>query len=339
MSATKKTSSKKPATGTTSKAAKSTKSPYISIVVPMYNESETVQNLVKRVTDEMSKTKWTWELICVDDGSKDDTAKQLSNIAQKNKHLKPVFFRRNYGQTAAMQAGFDHATGEIIVTMDGDLQNDPKDIATVVSHMEKTGVDIVSGWRKDRQDHALKRNLPSRIANKLIGKMTGVQLHDYGCSLKAYNADLMKNVKIYGELHRFIPAIASQYGATLDEVVVTHHARAHGQSKYGIDRTFRVILDLILMTFFLKYQQRPMHAFGYLGLACLTPGGLMATYLTLLKLTGHDIGGRPLLMLSVMLILIGVQLIGMGIMGEVLMRIYHEPQGRKQYLTRATPKK
>lgn len=311
---------------------------YISVVVPMFNEAETIPKLVKEVDAALSKSNYNFELICIDDGSSDTTANTLAKLAKIHKNLKPIYFRRNYGQTAAMQAGFDHANGDVIVTMDGDLQNDPKDILNLVQHMQKTGVDIVSGWRKNRKDHAIKRNFPSRIANWIIGRMTGVKLHDYGCSLKAYRADLMKNIKIYGELHRFIPAIASQFGATVDEIVVTHHARAHGESNYGIDRTFRVILDLILMTFFLKYLQRPMHAFGYMGLLCLVPGGVMGTYLTTIKILGADIGGRPLLLLSVLLILIGVQLLGMGIIGELLMRIYHEPEGRKQYLTRKAPK-
>jgi len=322
----------------TKKTTSKSSAPYISIVVPMFNEVETSGQLVKQVLSAMKNTNYSFQLICIDDGSTDNTAKNLHKLAQTISCLQPIYFRRNYGQTAAMQAGFDAAKGQIIVTMDGDLQNDPKDIVKLVQHMEKTGVDIVSGWRKNRQDHAIKRNFPSHIANWLIGKMTGVKLHDYGCSLKAYNADLIKNIKIYGELHRFIPAIASQYGATVDEVVVTHHARAYGESKYGMDRTFRVILDLILMTFFLKYLQRPMHAFGYLGLLCLIPGGFIATYLTALKIMGNDIGGRPLLFLSVLLILIGVQLLGMGVMGELLMRIYHEPEGRKQYLTRKKPR-
>lgn len=320
------------------KSHSSETSTYISVVVPMFNEAETIPKLVKEVDAALSKSNYSFELICIDDGSSDTTANTLAKLAKTHKNLRPIYFRRNYGQTAAMQAGFDHANGDVIVTMDGDLQNDPKDILNLVQHMQKTGVDIVSGWRKNRKDHAIKRNFPSRIANWIIGRMTGVKLHDYGCSLKAYRADLMKNIKIYGELHRFIPAIASQFGATVDEVVVTHHARAHGESNYGIDRTFRVILDLILMTFFLKYLQRPMHAFGYMGLLCLVPGGIMGTYLTTIKILGADIGGRPLLLLSVLLILIGVQLLGMGIIGELLMRIYHEPEGRKQYLTRKAPK-
>jgi glycosyltransferase involved in cell wall biosynthesis len=312
----------------------------ISVIAPVYNEEESLPHLVRRVHDVMTKMSVQWELICIDDGSRDKSAEVMASLTVDYPNFRPVYFRRNYGQTAAMQAGFDHARGEIFVTMDADLQNDPADIPLVVKHMEKTGVDIVSGWRKNRKDNALIRNLPSKIANRLIQRTTGVYLHDLGCSLKAYRADVMKDVRIYGELHRFIPIIASQYGAKIDEVVVSHHARAFGTSKYGIDRTFRVILDLILIKFLLKYLNRPMHAFGYLGMLTLTPGILLALYLTVLKLGfGGEIGQRPLLILSVMLILIGVQLIGMGVLGELLMRVYHEPHGRKQYTLRPTPPK
>lgn len=316
----------------------------VSIVVPLYNEEESVPLLVDKVVATMRATGKAWELVLVDDGSRDDTAQIVANLAAKTPEIKPVFFRRNYGQTAAMQAGFDHAGGAVIVTMDGDLQNDPKDIPALLARMEETGADIVSGWRKQRQDHAIKSNLPSRIANRLIAKITKLKLHDSGCSLKAYKADLIAELKIYGELHRFIPAVAMQYGAKVDEVVVTHHARQFGVSKYGLDKSIRVALDIIQLYFFQKFLHRPLHFFGYVGLILMVPGGLMMAYLFALKILGFDIGGRPMLLVSIMFILLGVQLLGMGVLAELLVRIYHEPGGRKQYLVRtvkadAKPKK
>jgi glycosyltransferase involved in cell wall biosynthesis len=306
----------------------------VSIVVPLYNEELSVALLVEKTAAAMRARKYKWELIAVNDGSKDGTEAELVKLAKAYPELKPIYFRRNYGQTAAMQAGFDAAKGEVIVTLDGDLQNDPKDIPALLDRMEETGADIVSGWRKERQDHAIKSNLPSRIANRLLAKVTGLKLHDSGCSLKAYRADLLKELRIYGELHRFIPAVAMQYGARVDEVVVTHHARQFGESKYGIDKSIRVALDIIQLYFFQKFLHRPMHFFGYVGLILMVPGGLMMTWLLLLKILGQDIGGRPMLIAAMMLILLGVQLLGMGVIGELLTRIYHEPQGRKQYLTR-----
>lgn len=306
----------------------------VSIVVPVYNEEESVPHLVRKVYDVMSKTTYAWELICIDDGSKDKSASILNDLTADYPQLKPLFFRRNYGQTAAMQAGFDHAQGTVIVTMDADLQNDPVDIPRILKKMEETDADIVSGWRYHRQDNTV-RVIPSKIANWMVAKMTGINLHDTGCSLKAYKKEAIADVKIYGELHRFIPAIVSQNGARVEEMVVNHHARQYGSSKYGLDRMFRVILDLILIKFFLTYLNRPSHAFGLTGMFCLFVGMLMLAYLVLVKLfMGEDIGTRPLLIISVMLIILGVQLIGMGLLGELIMRVYHEPQGRKQYILR-----
>lgn len=309
----------------------------VSIVVPMKNEEESLPHLVRKVADVMRATALDWELVCVDDGSTDRTANVLAELARDYTELKPIYLRRNYGQSAAMQAGFDAATGAIVVTMDGDLQNDPADIPALLKKMKETGADIVSGWRKHRKDHAIKSNLPSRIANNLIAKLSGLKLHDLGCSLKAYRRDLLDEVKIYGELHRFIPVVAVQYGAKVEEMVVQHHARQFGVSKYGIDKTIRVMLDIIQLYFFQRFLHRPLHFFGYAGLLCLVPGGLIAFGLTVWKLLGHDIGGRPLLTLAVLLILMGVQLLGMGVLAELLVRIYHEPLGRKQYLQRKAP--
>ncbi|MEC9291767.1 MAG: glycosyltransferase family 2 protein [Pseudomonadota bacterium] len=309
----------------------------ISVVAPVYNEEESLPHLLEAVSKVMDASPWTWEILCIDDGSKDKSAQVLEELSAKYKALRPILLRRNSGQTAAMQAGFDHSTGDVVITMDADLQNDPTDIPKLIEHMQKTDADIVSGWRKDRKDNKWKNNIPSQIGNKLIGRVTGVKLHDFGCSLKAYRREVLDEVRIYGELHRFIPAVVSQYGAKVEEVVVKHHARQFGQSKYGLDKTFRVLLDLLLVKFILRYINRPIHAFGMGGLISLGMGGLICTYLTLLKLGGSDIGGRPLLILGVMLIILGVQMIGMGVLGEVMMRIYHEPQGRKQYVLKLPP--
>lgn len=315
----------------------------VSVVVPLYNEEENVGLLVERVSTVMAalekESGTTWELVAVDDGSRDSTAEKLAALAKVHKQVKPVYFRRNYGQTAAMQAGFDFASGEVVVTIDGDLQNDPADIPALLAKMEETGADVVSGWRKHRKDHALWRNFPSRWANRLIRRMTGVHIHDYGCSLKVYRQEIVKELKLYGELHRFIPAIASQYGARVEEMEVSHQARQFGKSKYGIDRTVRVVLDLMQVVFFQKFLHRPLHAFGYAGIWSFGLGFLAAAYLTVLKLMGESIGGRPLLMLSVMLMIMGVQLLGMGLLGELLVRIYHEPKGRAIYTVRDTPRK
>ncbi len=309
--------------------------PQISLIIPVYNEAESLPHLLPQLADVMQKTKYAWELICIDDGSTDNSAQVMLDLQPDYPTMKPLFFRRNYGQTAALQAGFDHAAGHIIVTLDADLQNDPADIPRLLEHMEKTNADVVSGWRKNRQDSALRKTIPSRLANRFIRWFTGVKLHDLGCSLKAYKRDTIKACKIYGELHRFIPVVVAQYGAKIEEIEVKHHARQFGKSKYGLDKTIRVILDILLLEFFRKYLSRPMHAFGYLGLLMFISGFFIALYLTTLKIFGADIADRPLLLLAVMLILMGTQLLGMGILGEMIMRVYHEPEGRKQYALRS----
>lgn len=308
----------------------------VSIVVPLFNEEQNVAPLTDRIAAAMATTKLRWEMIVVDDGSRDGTATQLAKAAAKYPELNALYLRRNYGQTTAMQAGFDAAQGALIVTLDGDLQNDPADIPLMLAKQKETGADIVSGWRKQRQDHAIKSNLPSRLANKLIAKLMRMELHDLGCSLKVYKRDLINELHIYGELHRFIPAVAMQYGATIVEQEVSHHKRQFGVSKYGLDKTIRVALDIIQLYFFQKFLQRPLHFFGYAGLIALVPGLLMLGWLFVLKIFGFDIGDRPMLMTGFMLVLLAVQLLGMGVLGEMLMRIYHEPQGRKQYLLRAS---
>jgi len=310
----------------------------VSIVIPVYNEAENLPELVARVGAAMVPSGLTFELICIDDGSRDDSARVLAGLAATTPWLKPRYLMRNYGQTAALQAGFDAVGGRYTVTLDGDLQNDPLDIPELIRTLEaRPEISMISGWRKERQDAALSRKLPSLLANRLISWATGVQLHDYGCALKAYRTELVRRIRLYGELHRFVPVLAFEAGAKIIEVPVRHHARTRGQSKYGIDRTFRVLLDLVLMKFMLRYLHRPLHAFGGVGLWMLMPGMLILGYLGVLKLLGESIGGRPLLLLGIMLALMGVQLIAIGLLGEILIRIYHEPEGRDQYRLREPP--
>ena len=314
--------------------------PLLSVVIPVYNEADNLLDLVTRVHDALAAADISFELICVDDGSRDGSARLLEQLAAGRPWLRPVYLIRNYGQSTALQAGFDIATGEFIATLDGDLQNDPADVPRLLAHLEANpDIDVISGWRKDRQDAALSRKLPSRIANGLISRVTGVALHDYGCALKVYRARIIHDLRLYGELHRFIPALAAEVGARIIEMPVNHAARLRGTSKYGIDRTFRVLLDLLWIKFLLRFLHRPIHAFGGVGLSMGAVGGLILAWLTIDKLVfGHAIGGRPLLLLGVMLVLIGVQLVATGVIGELLTRIYHEPQGRPQYMTRAQPR-
>jgi len=314
--------------------------PQVSVVIPIYNEEENLPELVERVGHALLRAGRSFELICVDDGSKDDSAAVLAELAAARSWLKPLYLIRNYGQSAALQAGFDQARGEIVVTLDGDLQNDPDDIPRLLELMdERQDVDVISGWRKNRQDKAFSRRLPSVVANGVISRVTGVRLHDYGCALKLYRAQIIGDLKLYGELHRFIPALAAEVGANIIEVPVNHHPRTRGASKYGIDRTFRVVLDLLWIKFFMRFLHRPMQAFGGVGLTLLGLGLLILAYLSVDKLVlGHPIGGRPLLLLGVLLALIGVQLVATGVLGELLTRIYHEPQGRPQYVLRSAPR-
>lgn len=321
-------------------AGAATAGPLLSVVIPVYNEADNLLDLVTRVHDALAAADLSFELICVDDGSRDGSARLLEQLAAERPWLRPVYLIRNYGQSTALQAGFDIATGEFIATLDGDLQNDPADVPRLLAHLEANpDIDVISGWRKDRQDAALSRKLPSRIANGLISRVTGVALHDYGCALKVYRARIIHDLRLYGELHRFIPALAAEVGARIIEMPVNHAARLRGTSKYGIDRTFRVLLDLLWIKFLLRFLHRPIHAFGGVGLSMGAVGGLILAWLTIDKLVfGHAIGGRPLLLLGVMLVLIGVQLVATGVIGELLTRIYHEPQGRPQYMTRAQPR-
>ena len=313
----------------------------VSVVIPIYDEEANVGELVARVGAALQRTGKSFELICVDDGSRDGSAAALEALAAQRPWLKPLYLIRNYGQSAALQAGFDAAQGEIIVTLDGDLQNEPDDIPELLKILDaRPEVDVISGWRKERQDRTMSRKLPSAAANAMISGVTGVKLHDYGCALKLYRADVIRGLRLYGELHRFIPALAAEVGANIIEVPVRHHARARGVSKYGIDRTFRVLLDLLWIKFVMRFLHRPLQAFGGVGLTFGALGFLILAWLTYEKLAlGAEIGGRPLLLLGVLLMLIGVQLVATGLIGELLTRIYHEPQGRPQYLLRRQPRK
>ncbi len=308
--------------------------PDVSVVVPIYNEVESIPHLLEAIASTLIASELNYEIICVDDGSTDGSADFLRREAQTRSDLKAVILRRNYGQTAAMSAGFNHALGKAIVTLDADLQNDPVDIPLLLAKLEE-GYDLVSGWRKNRQDGALKRLLPSKIANWLIRRTTSVNIHDYGCSLKAYRAELVADMNLYGELHRFLPALAYIEGARITEIPVRHHARRFGQSKYGLSRTFRVLMDLLTILFMKKFLTRPMHVFGLWGLISMLAGAAIGIYLTFVKLGFHeDIGDRPLLVLAVLLLLTGVQLFCFGLLAELLMRTYHESQGRPIYRVR-----
>lgn len=312
---------------------------YLSIVVPIYNEEENLPILYKKIKDVLenlfSQEKYkdkTYEIIFVNDGSKDRSWEIIKEIAEKDPHVIGINFRRNFGQTAAMAAGFDKAKGEIIITMDGDLQNDPEDIPKLLEKIDE-GYDVVSGWRKDRKDAFLSRTLPSRIANWLISKVTGVHLHDYGCSLKAYKAEVAKSLDYYGEMHRFLPALSKVVGANITEIPVKHHPRIYGKSKYGISRTFKVILDLIWVKFLLDYRNKPLRVFGGFGFLFLIVGFLILLYLTCEKVClGHSIGNRPLLIFGVLIFLTGINLISTGIIAELIIRTYYESQGKKPYV-------
>jgi len=308
----------------------------LSVVVPLYNEQESLPQLVEQLLAAVRPLGLAFELVLVDDGSRDDTAIVLSRLTATVPELVAVLLRRNYGQTAAMAAGFDASRGAVLVTLDGDLQNDPADIPLLLSELNQ-GYDLVSGWRHQRQDAALQRLLPSRIANRLIARVTGVRLHDYGCSLKAYRREVVSDLNLYGELHRFLPALAFIEGARISEVKVNHHPRRFGVSKYGLDRTFRVLMDLLTVWFMKRFLTRPMHVFGFGGLAAMGVGLMIGLWLVGEKLLlGSDIGDRPLLLMGLLSFLTGVQLFCFGLLAELQMRTYHESQGRPIYRVRAT---
>lgn len=306
----------------------------LSIVIPIYNEEENIQRLHEHLDKVLLSLGRSYEIIFVDDGSADNSAARLRAVQQGDPHVRVIRLRRNFGQTAAFSAGFDHARGAVVITMDGDLQNDPADIPRLLEKIAE-GHDIVSGWRVKRQDSFLTRRLPSRIANALISRMTGVPLHDYGCSLKAYRVEVVKGIRLYGEMHRFIPAIARWMGVTVAEVPVNHFPRQFGRSKYSLSRTVRVLLDLLVVVFLLNYSARPMQILGFSGLVSFGLGSLIGLYLTFEKVVYEAaIGNRPLLLLSVLLIVLGVQSLSMGFLGEMLTRIYYESQHKPIYTVR-----
>ena len=308
--------------------------PELSVVIPVFNEAPNVRRLYDELTEVLGAYARPYELVIVDDGSRDDTFAQLAAAQASDPRLRVIRFRRNFGQTAAFAAGIAHARGRLIVLSDGDLQNDPCDIPQMVARIE-AGHDIVCGWRKDRKDTFVTRRLPSIIANRIISWATGVALHDYGCSLKVFRAEVIKPLRLYGEMHRFLPAIASQLGVSIDEVVVNHRARQAGTSKYGLGRTVRVVLDLATVKFLLNYSTRPLQIFGLLGLVALALGVGITGWLGYVRLfAGQSIGDRPLLLLGVMLLFIGVQLVTFGLLAELLARTYYESQDKPTYVIR-----
>src|SRR2546422_539669 len=306
----------------------------LSIVIPVRNESPNIGELYRELTDVLERWGRSYEVVAVDDGSTDDSFDQLCRLQARDSRWRIIRFRRNFGQTAAFAAGFKEARGRLIATSDGDLQNDPRDLPDMIRRVDE-GYDIVCGWRKDRQDPWLTRRLPSALANKLISASTGVKLHDYGCSLKVFRADVVKPLKLYGEMHRFIPAIASEMGVNIAELPVNHRARRHGRSKYGLSRTFRVILDLATVKFLLSYSTRPLQMFGLIGVPMGLLGFLITAWLSYERLFGYEsIANRPLLLLGVLLIFTGIQLVTMGLLAEIMARTYHESQDKPTYAIR-----
>ena len=308
--------------------------PELSLVVPVRNESPNIDELYRDVTDALERWGRSYEVIVIDDGSTDDSFERLARHQQRDPRWRIIRFRRNFGQTAAFAAGFKHARGRLIATSDGDLQNDPRDLPDMIRRIED-GADIVCGWRKNRKDPWLTRRLPSELANKLISVSTGVHLHDYGCSLKVFRAEVVKPLKLYGEMHRFLPAIASEMGVSIDEAVVNHRARRHGASKYGLSRTFRVVLDLLTVKFLMTYSTRPLQMFGLIGVPLGLLGFVITAWLSYQRLFGYEsIANRPLLLLGVLLIFTGVQLVTMGLLAEIMARTYHESQDKPTYVIR-----
>ena len=306
----------------------------LSVVVPMYDERENAAPLVDAVQAALAGYPHPWELVVVDDGSRDGTGALLERrAAEVGPHVRVVRLRRNCGQSAAMQAGIDAARGDVIVTMDGDLQNDPRDIPMLVARLLTEDLDLVAGWRQHREDGLFLRKVPSRIANRMIRRATGLRFHDLGCSLKAFRGSVVREIRLYGEMHRFIPAWLATVTSPdrMAEVPVSHHARTRGTSKYGITRTFRVLIDLLAIFFFLRFRARPGHFFGGIGLTVLTGGIAILGYLGALKLAGHDVGGRPLLSLGFFCVIGGVQLLTVGVIGEMLIRVYYEGNRARSY--------
>ena len=313
-------------------------SPQLSIVLPIYNEEESIPHLLEELIPALEEIGQTFEIVCVDDGSSDNSFEELKKLRAQDERVRIVQFRRNFGQTAAFAAGFDRAQGDIVITMDADLQNDPADIPKLLAKIDE-GFDVVSGWRVERWQEGAKsfitRKIPSATANWLISTGTGVHLHDYGCALKAYRGEVVKSIRLYGDLHRFIPAIASYYGVTVSEVPVNYRSRQFGSSKYGMGRIIRVILDLMTVRFLLSYSTRPIQIFGLMGLVSFGLGVLIGLYLTFMKLFyGVALAERPALLLAILLVMIGVQFVTMGLLGELVVRTYHESQDKPIYTVR-----
>lgn len=308
--------------------------PHLSVVIPIRNESASIPELYRQLTEALERWGRPYEILAIDDGSTDDSFAKLSACQTSDPRWRIIRFRRNFGQTAAFAAGFSHARGALVATSDGDLQNDPADIPVLVDLVEQ-GADIACGWRKDRKDTFLTRRLPSMIANWIISHATGVKLHDYGCSLKVFRAEVVKPLRLYGEMHRFLPAIASEMGVIIVEQVVNHRARVHGTSKYGLGRTVRVVLDLMTVKFLLSYATKPLQIFGLLGIIMGGIGGAITSWLAIERLLGYSsLANRPLLLFGILLVFTGVQLITLGLLAEMQVRTYHESQDKQTYVIR-----
>ena len=306
---------------------------FISVVIPVFNESESIGYLLDEVVNVMHENKFNFEVVVVNDGSLDNTSTVLDELTIRYEELSVISLRKNYGQTAAMSAGFDYSKGEIVITLDGDLQNDPNDIPNLLTNIYE-GYDLICGWRYVRKDKLINRRIPSKIANKIIANVTGLKLHDYGCSLKAFRKEILNDIKLYGELHRFLPVLANIEGAKIKEIKVNHRSRKYGSSKYGINRTFRVLMDLLTVWFMTKFLTRPMYGFGFVGIISILLSLGMTSYLILVKILGEDIGNRPMLMFALILGIAGVQLFSFGLLSELLIRTYHESQSRPIYRVR-----
>lgn len=306
----------------------------ISVVLPVLNEEESLPLLHERLTEVLAGSGYSYEIIVIDDGSTDHSFAIMCDLQANDEHLRVVQFRRNYGQTAAFSAGFDRAQGDVVITMDADLQNDPADIPALMAKMAE-GYDVVSGWRVDRKDRFLDRRLPSILANRLIGWTTGVRIHDYGCSLKAYRREVLADVRLYGELHRFIPALAHAAGARVAEIPVSHHPRRFGRAKYGLSRTLKVFLDILAVRFLMSFSTRPIHIFGLLGLGSFFAGVAVLSYLAIVRIfLLQPIADRPLTLLGILLTMLGVQLVTSGLLAELVTRTYYESQGKPIYTVR-----
>jgi glycosyltransferase involved in cell wall biosynthesis len=306
----------------------------ISVVVPVLNEEESLPLLHQRLSEALGRSGYSYEIIVVDDGSTDRSFEIMQELQAQDEHLRAVRFRRNYGQTAAFAAGFDRAEGDVVITIDADLQNDPADIPALMAKLAE-GYDVVSGWRVNRKDRFLDRRLPSIVANNMIRWVTGVNIHDNGCSLKAYRRDVLKDVRLYGEMHRFLPALAYAAGARVTEIPVNHHPRQFGKAKYGLSRTLKVFLDILAVRFLMSYSTRPIHIFGLLGLLSFSAGTIVLLYLAVVRLLFlQSIANRPLTLLGILLTMLGVQLVTSGLLAELVIRTYYESQGKPIYTVR-----